>query len=281
MKKQLLFLAMFAVYSVMLQAQDNWIDLNFTRDSTMWKEAMPPMAVYATYSYQCVPAVDSTYLGYKFNGTFGRFGIAGYSYTPLNADDLEKQLIYAFRLTSTSNTTHMTFPEVPNVGKIRVNMICGNISAAGEFTLQKYISGEGVEEVWADFDPVVKFIAPAHASSTTSFIDEKELNLAGPVRLRFKGPAVKNVHIFAVTFSKGTTGLNEEKMNNIEIQLTNRKLQINNAGDDFNAAIFNLSGIQLGSIKSGEYFNIPAVGSYLVRIKTADGIITKKIIASN
>lgn len=279
MKKVLLLLAMFAGSTVLLQAQDNWIDVNFTRDSTMWKETMPVMAVVATYNYQCIPDVTNTYLGYKFDGAFGRFGVNGYSYTPINADNPLQKLIYAFRLASTSTTTNMTFPEVQNVGKIRVNFLCGNATAAAEFTLQKYISGEGVDEVWADFDPVIKFNAPAHAFSTTSFTDEKEVNIVGPVKLRFKGPAVKNLHIFAVTFTKGTTGLNEAKMNNIKIQLANRKLQIDNAGEDFKATIYNLTGVQLGNIKRGEFFNIQAVGSYLVRIQTADRIITKKIVA--
>lgn len=277
-KNLLLLLVLLAGSTTLLQAQDNWIDVNFTRDSTMWLASFPPLAVN-TYSLQCTPVADNTYLGFKFDGTFGKFAVINYSYTPFNSDNLQQKLIYAFRLSSTSTTTNMTFPEVPNVGKIRVNLLCGNATADGQFTLQKYISGDAPDEVWADFDPVVSFTAPAYGTATTSFTVEKELNIAGPIRLRFKGPAGRNVHLYTVTISKNTnSAVSEEMMNKFTLNLIGHTLKINSEEMNFNAVIYNLSGIQVGMIQKGESINLPVAASYIVKIKTSDGIITKKLV---
>lgn len=279
MKKTFLLLFVFvAVSATLLHAQDNWVDVNFTRDSTMWKESFPPLAV-SSYSYQCIPVVDNVYNGFKCDGTFGKFAVSNFSYTPFNADDLQKQLIYAFRFTSNSATTNWTFPEVPNVGKIRVNVMCGNVSLAGEFKLQKYVSGTGIDEVWADFDPAVKFIVPAHNNSTTSFIVEQELNLTGPIKLRFLGPAVKNVHMYAVSISKNlNAAVSEEMMSKYKLNLVGRNLKINSEEMNFKAVVYNLSGIQVGTILKGESISLPVAASYIVKIKTSEGLITKKLV---
>ena len=278
MKKKILLLSVVLAAFTTLQAiEDYWVDLNFTRDSVMWKNAFPALAV-SSYSYQCVPLANTDYLGYTCDGTFGRFAVSNYVYTPINAENISEQFIYGFRLTSNSATTNWTFPGTPDVGKIKVHVLCGNATADGEFTLQKYVSGEGAEAIWEEFDPVVKFIVPAHAFSTTSFVVEKTLNLAGPSKLRFKGPAVKNVHFYAVTISKNTnSAVNENLMDKIQINLVGRSLEVKNNDMNFTAYVYNLAGIQIGKLNKGELLTIPAAGSYLIQVETPEGTVTKKI----
>lgn len=279
MKKNFLLLAATLVVLTTVQANDDlWVDLNFTRDSTMWKEAFPPLAV-TSFSFQCVPLTDTDYLGHTCDGTFGKFAVSNYVYTPINAENIAEQFIYAFRLSSTSTTTNWTFPGTPDVGKIKVHVLCGNATAEGEFTLQKYVSGEGAEAIWEEFDPVVKFIAPAHAFSTSSFVVEKTLNLTGPSKLRFKGPALKNVHFYAVTISKNTnSGVADKLMDQIQLHVVGRSLEVKYNNMDFTATVFDLAGVNMGKIRQGETYTLPVAGTYLVRVETLEGTITKKVV---
>jgi len=279
MKKKILLLSVvLAAFATLQASEDYWVDLNFTRDSVMWKNVFPPLVV-AGYSSQCVPLANTDYLGYTCDGTFGKFAVSNYVYTPINAENINEQFIYAFRVTSNSATTHWTFPGTSDVGKIKVHVLCGNATADGEFTLQKYVSGEGAEAIWEEFDPVVKFVVPAHAFSTTSFVVEKTLNISVPTKLRFKGPAVKNVHFYAVTISKNTnSAVDANLMDKIRINLVGRSLEVKYNDMDFTASVYNLAGIQISKLKRGELFTIPVAGSYLVQVDTSEGTITKKVV---
>jgi len=199
MQKIISLLAAMLVYLAAVQANDDlWVDVNFTRDSTMWKEAFPALAPNGL-NLQTTPFGE--YLGFGIAGAFGKFAVTGYDYTPLNADNLNEQFIYAFRL-STGASSQWTFPVVPNAGTIRMHVLCGNASATGEFTLQKNTSG--IEDQWEDFNPVIQFKAPAHNFSTKSFVVEEALNLENATMLRLKWPATRNVHLYAMTISKKT-----------------------------------------------------------------------------
>ncbi|MEA4937169.1 MAG: T9SS type A sorting domain-containing protein [Paludibacter sp.] len=277
-RKILLLISVFAVFAAVQATDDYWVDVNFTRDSTMWKEALPAMAVVSTYNFQCTPDPATEYLGHIFDGTIGKFAVSNYSYTPFNAENLSEKFIYAFRLANTSTTTNWTLPGTPDVGKIKMHLLCGNVTAAGEFSLQKYISGEGAEAVWQDFDPAIKFVAPAHNNSTTSFVVEQTLNLVGPIKLRLKGPAGKNVHIYTLTISKSTnSAVPENLMNKIGIDLKGRTLQINSDGLEYNATVFNLAGLQVCTLKNDEACTLTSAGVYMVRVMTAEGSFSKKI----
>lgn len=248
-----------------------WININFTRDSTLWKTALPPLAVNGL-NYQS--SLNGTYLGYSCAGAFGKFAVTGYEYTPFNADNLNEQFIYAFRL-STGASSQWTFPVVPNAGKIRMHLLCGNATATGEFTLQKNTSGE--EAGWEDFNPVIKFTAPAHNFSTKSVVLEHELNIDVATMLRLKGPATRNVHLYAITISKNnTTNVLAGETDELILNLTGRKFRI--SGDAvYNAEIYNMSGLRMGSLKSGEQFTFSHAGHYLVQINMADKKIVRKI----
>lgn len=251
--------------------ENNWLDLNFTRDSTMWKNAFPPMSMNGL-SLQSAPNGD--YIGYSCTGAFGKFAVSNYDYTPYNVEDLNEQFIYAFRL-GTGSSSHWTFPVIPDAGTIKMHLLCGNSSSDGEFVLQKS-SGDGQ---WEDFDPVVNIVAPANGLSTKSFLVEKELNMDGPVQLRLKGPATKNVHIYAVTISKkDVTAIPDTQKDDLRLCLSGRQLVIQTAKDGFNAFIYSSGGILKGYLSAGEVFSFSDPGAYVVKVLTSGGIITKKII---
>ena len=252
--------------------ENYWLDIDFTKDSTMWKNAFPPMTMNGL-NLQSAPNGD--YAGYSCIGAFGRFAVANYSYTPYNSENMNEQFIYAFRL-GTGSSSHWTFPVVTDAGKIKLHLLCGNSSAEGEFVLQK----STIENQWEDFSPVIKIIAPANNLSTKSFLIEKELNIDGPVQLRLKGPATKNVHIYAMSISKKTTTLlGKLKKEDCSLCLSGRQLKIRNERRDYNATIYSSNGTIIGSLNDGETFNFTDAGAYVIKIFTGDGIIiTRKII---
>mgnify|MGYP000865764707 FL=1 len=252
-------------------SENYWLDINFTRDSTMWKNAFPPMTMNGL-NLQSAPSGD--YIGYSCTGAFGKFAVSGYSYTPYNSDNLNEQFIYAFRL-GTGSSSHWTFPVIPDAGAIRMHLLCGNSATDGEFVLQKSMG----DNQWEDFNPVIKIVAPANGLSTRTFPIEKELNLEGPVQLRVKGPATKNVHIYAITISKNTTTrLLGTKDKDLRFCLSERKLSIQAEKNVFNSFIYSSSGIFKGSLRDGEVFSFDNAGVYVIKVITSGGITTQKII---
>jgi len=282
MKKKFLLLAAMLVVLTAVQANDDlWVDVNFTRDSTMWKEAFPALAVNGL-NLQSTPSPNGEYLGFGIDGAFGKFAVSNFSYTPFNTENITEQFIYAIRLHNNA-TSYWSFPGTSDVGKIKVNAICGNATSEAQFTLQKFMGmdGEGEEatEIWAEFDPVVTFNIPPHEFSTTSFVVEKELNLSEPTKLRFKGPTLRNVHIFAMSISKNTNAsVGENLMDQIQMHVVGRSLEVKYNNMDYTATVFDLAGVNMGKIRQGETYTLPVAGTYLVRVETLEGTITKKVV---
>jgi len=280
MKKSLLvLLIMLAGFTSLSQAtEEYWVDVNFTRDSTAWKAALPALAPNGE---NMQVSVMGSYLGFNIKGAFGKFAPPSAVYQPVNSENANERFFYAFRINRAANV-YWAFPEVSNAAKIKVHVQCGSDVDPGEFTLQKNTSTvEGVE-TWEEFNPVIKFTVPGHANLTTDVVIEKELNITTPVKLRFLslGTVTKNVHLYAVTISKTTSsGISQNTMDGITVNLIGRSLQVANGGMDVQASIYNLSGVHIGNIQRGEPFNLPVAGSYILRIKTAEGIVTKKIVA--
>jgi len=282
MKKKILLLAAMLVVLTTVQANDDlWVDVNFTRDSTMWKEAFPELAVNGL-NLQSTPSPNGQYLGFGIDGAFGKFAVSNFTYNPFNAENLTEKFIYAIRLHN-NETSYWSFPGTSDVGKIKVNGICGNATLDAQFTLQKFMGmegeGETATEIWAEFDPVVTFVVPPHAFSTTSFVVEQELNLTEPTKLRFKGPTLRNVHLFAMSISKNTNAsVGENLMDQIQMHVVGRKLEVKYNNMDFKATVFDLAGANLGKIRQGETYTLPVAGTYLVRVETLEGTITKKVV---
>jgi len=281
-KRILLSLSVLAITFTMHATEEYWIDVNFTRDSTMWKEAFPPLVLSGDgLNLLSSPNPNGQYLGFGLNGAFGRFAVSNYNYTPFNAENIAEQFVYAIRL-SNNQTSYWSFPGTSDVGKLKVNFLCGNATSEAQFTVQKFVrldgEGEDAVEVWEEFDPVVKFEVPPHNFSTTSSVIEKELNLTEPSKLRLKGPTLRNIHIYAMSISKNqNSGFNEQLTDIIRLSLVDRTLEIQNRDLMFSAAVINLAGSQIGQFKQGEKFVIPVAGAYLIRIETNEGTVTRKI----
>ncbi|MEA4937167.1 MAG: alpha/beta hydrolase [Paludibacter sp.] len=255
------------------EANEYWIDINFTRDSTLWKTTFPPMAVNGL-NFQT--SLNGTYLGYNCAGAFGKFAVSNYVYTPNNAENLNEKFIYSFRL-STNKTNQWIFPVLPNIGKIKVHYLNGSNVGSTVIPIQKNIAETGQSPNWVDFDPKIEITAPVHGFSANSYVFEKELNLNEITQLRFAPSSTYNFCIYAVSISKiHTTDINEERENNFKLNLSGHLLRII-SDTGYSADIFNIAGLQLGSIKTGELFRFSNAGHYLVQINMADKRIIRKI----
>lgn len=253
---------------------DYWMDVDFTRDSTMWKTAFPTLAVNGL-NLQCSPTGE--YLGFVCTGAFGKFAVSNYVYTPYNVENLNEKFIYSFRI-STNKTNQWIFPALPNIGKIKVHYLSGSNVGNTVIPLQKNIAETGQSPNWVDFDPKIEITAPPHGFSANSFVFEKELNLDGMTQLRFAPSSNYNFCFYAVSISKNLkTGIKEEKGNDIKINLVGRSLQITNKNFDLYSSIYNVAGLKIGDIKMNENFIFPTAGIYVLAIKTAEKTITKKI----
>ena len=255
------------------ETDEYWIDINFTRDSTLWKAAIPPLVVNGL---NIQSSLNGNYLGYNCAGAFGKFAVSNYVYTPFNVQNLNEKFIYSFRI-STNKTNQWIFPVLPNIGEIKVHYLNGSNVDSTVIPLQKNIAEIGQSPNWVDFDPKIEITAPVHAFSANSFVFEKVLNLDGITQLRFAPSSTYNFCIYAVSISKNQlTDINEENENDIKLNLSGRLLSIiNDAG--YSANICNMAGQIFGSFKSGEQFKFSHAGHYLVQINMADKRIIRKI----
>lgn len=255
------------------EASEYWIDINFTRDSTLWKTALPPLAANGL-NFQT--SLNGTYIGYNCAGAFGKFAVSNYVYTPGNVENLNEKFIYSFRL-STNKTNQWVFPVLPNVGKIKVHYLNGSNVGSTVIPIQKNIAETGQLPNWVDLDPKIEITAPVHGFSANSFVFEKVLNLNEITQLRFAPSSTYNFCIYAVSISKiHTTDVNVENENDFKLNLSERLLRITNDAC-YSVDIFNIAGIQLGSIKPGEKFKFSQAGHYLVQINMTDKRIVRKI----
>ncbi|MCK9506916.1 MAG: T9SS type A sorting domain-containing protein [Pigmentiphaga sp.] len=294
-KKLLLMITAIAIFTTSYADDDLWIDINFTRDSTMWLEALPDISLtggpWEGIGFNSQVSLSGEYevngATYGIVGAFGRFAVNNYSYTPLNAENLEEQFIYAYRLANNENT-YFALPGTSDVGSVKIHYLCGNKTDVGLIKLQKFAGVEEVQgeegeeptfrELWEDFSPAITFDVPPHDGSLTSFYSENKVNLTEVSKLRLKGPALRNVHIFSIQVSKYVeTGLQSNIFDNVQFNLTKRNLTISNI-NNFNAEVYNLAGIKLGNFKDNETYSFNNSGVYLIQLKTDLGNTTKKII---
>lgn len=253
---------------------DYWIDVDFTRDSTMWKTAFPMLAVNGL-NLQCSPSGE--YLGFGCTGAFGKFAVSNYVYTPFNLENLNEKFIYSYRI-STNKTNQWIFPVLPNIGKIKVHYLSGSNVGSTIIPLQKNIAETGQSPNWVDFDPKIEITAPPHGFSANSFVFEKELNLDGITQLRFAPSSNYNFCFYAVSISKNLkTDIKEEVENDIKINLAGRSLQVTNNNFDIYSSIYTVAGLKIGDIKKNENFIFQTTGIYILAIKTPGKTITKKI----
>lgn len=293
MKQKFLLMLCTSALVFTTQANDDlWLDVNFTRDSTAWLAAVPELAANGLNmqtslngSYFDLDADGEPDFG--MNGAFGTFAVNNYSYTPYNLHNLNEQFKYAFRMHN-NDASYWAFPGTSNLGSITINFLCGNATNGAIIYVQKFagmreIPGEDggeptYEEIWEDFNPAITLEAPPHEFSTSSFADTAVVNLTEPSRLRFKGPTNKNIHIFAVTFTKNPNSeVQQISRDQLNLQLNGRVLQITD-NIAFHATIINMAGMQIGQFKQGENYTFQTPGSYIIRVESATNVAMRKIV---
>lgn len=263
---------------------DLWIDVNFTRDSTLWLSAVPELS---PKNYDFFTPLDGEYLDNKIQGAFGKFAVNNYSYTPVNVENIEEQFIYAVRLHN-NEQSYWAFPGTSDVGSIKLNFLCGNAGNPAEIKVQYF---DGIEEVpgedggepqqvevWKDFNPAVVIDVPPHANSTSSFVAEKVLNLTEPSKLRLKGPTLRNVHIFAASISKNkNAGIQNIGTANFKFKVDGRSIKVVSNINVYETNVYDLSGNLLTTLNRDASYSFNQAGIYMVKVTTNEGSVTRKV----
>lgn len=165
------------------------INIDFTRDSVIWKTQFPVPAWNATHVDFLTPITDVQSGDYLFNGTWGKFnpGIA-VGAQPICTEDITKNRRWAFRIDTTSNS-YIELPVLTSAGKVTIFCKNGNESLEGIFYIQKRTG-----DVW---ETIKTMYVPPHYNQNYEFQVEEYLNIDSSVKLRIYG-ATKNIHVYAV-----------------------------------------------------------------------------------
>lgn len=273
MKKLFLLLVAFIVTSnILLQAQNNWADINFTRDSVFWGQGTTPAQPnYQLYNNRTF--INSQSESFLVHGWFGRWLPVDQVF---NVENGAEQFIMAYRI-SKSAANQFVFPKYQNIGKVKIHFWNESNTVAVNMPIQQNTAADGLPAVWTT---VATVSIPVNGNSTTSFVTEQNLNLNIPTQLRLAPlSATDNVYIYSITISKALgTDVSEKMIDNVNLNLVGRTLEITNTNIDYNASIYNLAGSRIGNVQNGKYFTFQVPGPYIVKIASAEKTITRKII---
>lgn len=268
----LLLVALFVSSTILLHAQDNWADINFSRDSIFWGQGTtPPQPNYQLYNNRTFTNSQSE--SFLVHGWFGRWVAVDQVY---NVENGTEQFKMAYRI-SKSVANQFVFPKYQNIGKIKIQFWNESNTVAVNLPIQQNTAADGLPAVWATIATVA---IPFNGNSTTSFVAEQVLNLNTPTQLRL-GPlsATDNVYIYSITISKSLgTGVSENMIDAAHLNLVGRTLEITNANNDYIASIYNLAGTKIGNVQKGKPFTFKTAGPYVIKIESAEKSITRKII---
>ncbi|MEA4937168.1 MAG: T9SS type A sorting domain-containing protein [Paludibacter sp.] len=275
MKKLLFILFAILALPALTSATEYWADINFTRDSVFWGQGTtPPQPNNQNYS-------DRVFGDYTINGYFGRFNAAT---RKLNSENLSENFIMSWRL-STNAANQLVFPRYDNISRLKIHFYNVNTTIGGKIRLQYNSAAEGETAVWTDFSPALELPFTADNGSTSSTVIDTLLNL-GATQLRI-APAVygtgtgnKWLQVYAITISKTgpVSGIIDNEIDDIQLNLADKSLNITGANSNFKASIYNLAGARVGCFSSGENFIFSNSGVYMVKIETSGRTITKKLL---
>ncbi|GAB1416694.1 hypothetical protein MASR2M117_21000 [Paludibacter sp.] len=166
---------------------ENFIDIDFTRDSTEWATKFPEMKWNNTNKdYFASGIADLEIDGLLFRGAYGKFD-ASYA-QPMDLEDGVTRHIYAFRIANTG-TSYIQFPEVASAGVLTVHCASGNASESAVFHVEKLEEG-----VWKRLTTLA---SPPHGNQNRDAVLKFNVNTNAPVVLRLYG-ASKNLHVYTV-----------------------------------------------------------------------------------
>lgn len=163
------------------------IKIDFTKDSTYWKNEFPATVVNGN---NLSVAVDGLTIDEMiFKGTFGKFDPgSGVRAQPIRNDNQSSKRRWAFRIDN-NGTSYLKLPVLPSIGKLTIFCKNGNESIEGTFYLQ--------QKVGSTWQTIKTLYAPPHYDRNYEQEIENYLNINSSVELRIYG-ASKNVHIYKV-----------------------------------------------------------------------------------
>jgi len=169
------------------------INIDFTKDSTLWKTQFPELS-WNTYNTDFTVPINDLQLGdYKFKGTYGKFNSgAGVKAQPIRNDAQNSHRRWAFRIDNTG-TSYLELPSLASAGKFTVWCKNGNQTEEGVFYIQKL-----VDNTWTTIKTIY---APPHYDKDYEQQVEEYLNIPTSVTLRLYG-ASKNIHVYKVSVNE-------------------------------------------------------------------------------
>ena len=190
MKKSSLYLIVWVLCAFkMIGAPVELINIDFTRDSVIWKTQFPEPAWNATHVDYLTPITDTQSGDYLFNGTWGKFNPGtSVKAQPICTEDTTSNRHWAFRIDNTGNS-YIELPELTSAGKFTIFCKNGNESLEGVFYIQKR-----TDDVW---ETIKTMYVPPHYNHNYEIEVEEYLNIDSSVKLRIFG-ATKNIHVYAV-----------------------------------------------------------------------------------
>lgn len=275
MKKFLLIICIISAIPALTSATEYWADINFTRDSVFWGQGTTPTQPN-NQNY-----TDRVFGNYTINGYFGRFNS---TLQKFNSENLSEKFIMSWRL-SNNTANQLVFPKYANIERLKIHFFNTNPNIGGSIRLQYNSAAEGNPAVWTDFDPAILLPFSADNVSTSTTVIDTLLNL-GATQLRI-APAVygtgtgnKWLQVYAITISKAgpVSGTIDNGMDDIQLNLVDKSLNITGVNSNFKASIYNLAGARVGCFSSGENFIFSNAGVYMVKIETSGKTITKKLL---
>lgn len=270
--KKLFFLlvASLIATTTSLRAQDNWANINFTRDSVLWNIVTLPTL---SQLYNNITFTNSQSESFLVHGWFGRFQPVNQVF---NVENASEKFIMAYRI-SQNTSNQFVFPKYQNIGKIKIQFWNQVNGPAVNMPIQQNTAADGQPAVWST---VATVAIPVNGNSTTSFVSEQTLNLNTPTQLRLGSlSATDNVYIYSITITKALgTDVSENMIDASQLNLVGRTLEITNANSNYIASIYNLAGTKIGNVQKGKLFTFLVPGPYIVKIESAEKTITRKII---
>lgn len=263
-------LSLLIIVSLPIKA-DSLIDIDFTRDSTLWNAAFPQMTWNANGKDFMIGQLNN----YKandcfFKGAYGRF----YGNDPYDVENQCKVYTYSFRIANTGNS-YIELPEIQYAKDITIHCRSGNTNQPADFAIEK-LNG-------SQWELISNMSCPANENSDHDEVIRKNLNINKPVKLRLYG-ASKNLHIYTVQVTgfgeTAVRGINENP--GFDLWIWDNVLHVDNQqGENVNLYIMDM----VGKIVYNTILNQSAdmqikynQGCYIVKAINGQKMITKKII---
>lgn len=190
MKKLSIYLIVSILFTFkMIGATVELINIDFTRDSVMWKAQFPVPTWNTSHVDFITPITDIDSGGYLFKGTWGRFnpGLTVRA-QPICTEDITKIRRWAFRIEPTGNS-YIELPTLTSAGKFTV--FCKNADAITEGVF--YIQ----QQAGAIWETIKTIYVPPHYNQNYEMQVEEYLTIDASVKLRIIA-ATNNIHVYAI-----------------------------------------------------------------------------------